>query len=236
VATVVGVTSYTPAVTAQRAYALPCDYVDSLRAAGTDVVLLTDGVPDVLLQRLDAVVLSGGGDIEPARYGGDGHDAIYMVDPRRDEFEIAVTRSALAHGVPLLAICRGMQILNVTLGGSLVAHVPDRWGDAVVHRAPPREPIKHEVVVNAGTRLADIVGEGPLEVVSWHHQAIDRVADGLHVVARSCDGVPEAVETLGSGWTIGVQWHPELNARDNPRQAALFRELVRVGRTRTREG
>jgi putative glutamine amidotransferase len=232
---VVGVTSYTPPTTERRAYALPCEYVDSVRAAGAEVVLLPHGTPDALLERLDGLILAGGGDIDPACYGGERHDLNYMVDPVRDEFEVGLVRQARQRDMPLLAICRGMQILNVALGGSLVAHVPERWGDAVSHRAPPREPIKHEVEVAPDSRLGGMVGPGRLEVVSWHHQAVDRLGAGLRVVAQSLDGLPEAVESEGPDWTFGVQWHPELNAREEPRQAKLFEELVRAAAASSRK-
>jgi putative glutamine amidotransferase len=223
------VTSYTPAVTERRAYALPCEYVDSVRAAGADVVVLPDGAAATLLDRLDGLVLAGGGDIDPSHYQAEPHAMTYMVDPLRDAFEIGLVRHALDRGMPVLAICRGMQILNVALGGTLVPHVPERWGDAVVHRAPQREPTKHDVEIDPTSRLSGILGEhGPFEVVSWHHQALDRLGKGLSVVARALDGLPEAVETVGPDWTFGVQWHPELSARADSRQASLFRGLVRA--------
>jgi putative glutamine amidotransferase len=228
------VTSYTPAVS-ERRYALPCEYVDSVRAAGAEVVVLPHGAPAALLDRLDALVLAGGGDIEPSRYQAEHHETTYMVDPLRDQFEIGLVEHALEQSLPVLAICRGMQILNVARGGSLVSHVPERWGEAVVHRAPPREPIKHEVEVEAASRLSAILGAaGPFDVVSWHHQAIDRLGAGLRVVARAPDGVPEAIETAGPDWTFGVQWHPELSAHEDARQANLFRELVRAAQRYSR--
>jgi putative glutamine amidotransferase len=229
VAVVVGVTSYTPAVTERRSYALPCEYIDSVRASGADVVVLPNGAPAALLDRLDGLVLAGGGDIDPSRYEAQPHTTTYMVDPLRDEFEIGLVRHALELDMPLLAICRGMQILNIALGGTLVPHVPERWGDAVVHRAPPREPTRHAVEIEPESRLHGILGEnGPFEVVSWHHQALDRLGTGLRVVARAADGLPEAVETAGPDWTFGVQWHPELSAHRDPRQANLFREHARA--------
>jgi putative glutamine amidotransferase len=223
---VVGVTSYTPGAREEGSFELPCAYVESLRAAGAEVVLLATGTAQALLPRVDALVLAGGGDVDPGAYGGEPHETNYMIDPVRDAFELDLVRDASVRRMPILAICRGMQILNVARGGTLVAHVPERWGENVVHRAPPRAPIPHEVHVDAGSRLADIVGAGRLDVVSWHHQAIDALGGGLRVVARSDDGVPEAVETPKPEWIFGVQWHPELDARVNPRQHALLRAAV----------
>lgn len=221
-----GVTSYTPGASEQRTYALPCEYVRSLNAAGADVVVLVDGEPTRLLSRIDGLVLAGGGDIDPGLYKADVHETNYMMDPARDRFEADLLRCALGREMPVLAICRGMQILNVVRGGDLVPHVPERWGEKVPHRAPPRVPVAHEVDVDRDSRLAGIVGEGRFSVMSWHHQAVDRLGVGLRIVARSDDGVPEAIETAGPEWVFGVQWHPELDAHTSPRQAALFREMV----------
>jgi putative glutamine amidotransferase len=113
--------------------------------------------------------------------------------------------------------------------------VPDRWGDAVVHRAPPRDPIRHFVDVEGESRLSRIVGEGALEVVSWHHQAVDRLGEGLRVVARSSDGLPEAVEPDDDRWIVAVRWHPELSAHENDRQAALFTEAARAAERYSRQ-
>ena len=219
----VGVTSYTPTGGDKKSYSLPCEYVDALAAANVDVVLLPPGADPDLLSRLDGLVLSGGGDIDPRTYAGTAHDTMYMIDPRRDEFELALTERALRCDMPLLAICRGMQLLNVYFGGSLVPHLPEVYGETVPHRLPPREPVAHAVAVDESSRLAKMVGSGAgLEVMSWHHQAIDRLGAGLRIVARAQDDVPEAVETDAGEWVLGVQWHPELNASSNRNQAALF--------------
>lgn len=223
---ILGVTCYTPGVNEQRNYALPCEYVSSLKAAGADVVVLADGDARQLLSRLDGLVLAGGGDIDPTLYNAELHATNYNVDPDRDRFEVGLLRCALALTMPVLAICRGMQILNIVRGGDLVPHVPERWGEQVLHRAPPRVPVTHEVIVDHDSRLAGIVGGGRFPVVSWHHQAIGDVGSGLRVVARSDDGVPEAVEAEGPEWVFGVQWHPELDAHTSPRQAALLRDAV----------
>lgn len=225
-APLVGVTSYTPIDEESKAYSLPHEYVHALQAAGADVVLLPGGDAGACLSRLDGLVLSGGGDIDPEVYGGGSHETTYMVDPVRDRFELELAGLALEREMPLLAICRGMQILNVHLGGDLVAHLPERFGDDVTHRQPPREPTPHAVTVDAGSRLAEVVGAGQVDVISWHHQAVDRLADGLRVVARAADGVPEAVELDGRPGVFAVQWHPELNFATSRAQARLFETFV----------
>jgi len=179
-------------------------------------------------QRLDGLVLAGGGDLDARRYGGHPNQYSYMVDPQRDGFELALADYAIGAGLPLLAICRGLQILNVTRGGSLIAHLPERYGERVAHRLPPREPVAHSVSVAPGTKLAKILGEGSFEVMSWHHQAIERLGEGLVAVAHADDGVIEAVELDAPGWLVAVQWHPELNAATSRAQARLFEGFVQA--------
>ncbi len=219
---VVGVTSYTPAGSSANGYWLPRDYLDCLQAAGLQPVLLADGEASACLARLDGLVLSGGGDIDPALYGGSAHPATYFVDRGRDEFERALIAAALATEMPILAICRGLQLLNVHCGGTLFPHVPDRYGAEVAHRDPPREPVPHQVRLEADCRLAQILGSDTVTTVSWHHQSIDRLGHGLRVVGRAADAVVEAVELDGQPSVLAIQWHPELAAPGISRQAALF--------------
>lgn len=212
---------------------LPVQYVDAIRRAGGRALLVPPGEPDPdgLLDVVDAVVLSGGGDIEPTVWGGPDHETIYMTDRERDESELALARRAIERAVPLLAICRGMQVLNVALGGTLHVHLPDVVGDEISHRAPPRVPVPHAVLVDEGSRLAGIMGATEIEPMSWHHQAVERCGDGLRVVARASDGVVEALELEGHPEVIAVQWHPELSAERDPTQAALFSALVDAARS-----
>lgn len=222
----VGLTTYTPPGDENRKYSIPAEYVDSLRRSGVEVLLLAAGDAEVCLAPLDGLVLSGGGDLDPVLYGAEAHEKTYMVDRERDDFELALARHALACRMPLLAICRGLQVLNVVAGGSLVAHVPDTYGDSVTHRAPPRDPIPHAVdVLASDSLLAQALGPGRAEVMSWHHQAVDALGHGLRVTARAEDGLIEAFEPepgAAGGWTVAVQWHPELNAATDRKQAALF--------------
>ncbi|RMD81596.1 MAG: gamma-glutamyl-gamma-aminobutyrate hydrolase family protein [Candidatus Dadabacteria bacterium] len=232
----VGITCYTPAADGSENYSLPQQYVACLRAAGLEVAILPDG-DAAMIERLDGLVLAGGGDLDPELYGGSAHPTIYHVDRRRDEFELRLLDRALAAGMPILAICRGMQILNVAFGGSLVPHIPERYGLRVAHRLPPRKPVPHAVIVRAETRVAQALGgRKRVEVVSWHHQAPDAVGEGLAVVAHAPDGVIEALEADDCAWVVGVQWHPELDAARNPAQADLFRGFAAAAAGWTKGG
>ena len=182
---------------------------------------------NVALGAIDGLILPGGGDVDPAHYGGVRHEANYGISPERDGFEMTLARAAIADGdLPILCICRGMQLLNVTLGGSLVAHIPDHYGERIVHRHPERLPVEHEVWVDPTSRLGTILGAGDMTVQSIHHQAVGRVAKGLRPVAWSPDVVIEAIESADHRFLIAVQWHPELGALGDGRQRRLFEELV----------
>ena len=210
-------------------FTLPAKYVDAIRRAGGLPVLLPPGEPRIeeWAALVDALVLTGGPDVDPALYGGRLHPAITTIDRARDADEIALVRHAVGARVPALCICRGTQVLNVALGGTLIEHLPDEVGDDVPHRGPvPYGP--HAVRVDPGSRLAAILGATDVDPASSHHQAIRRVATGLDVVARAPDGVIEAVELRGHPWLIGVQWHPESTADFDPAQQRLFDALVRA--------
>ncbi len=189
------------------------DYVRSVEAAGAiPLVLPTQGpeAAEAILDRLDGLVLSGGIDVDPAAYGCAPHPKLGRVDRARDEFEIALTRLALRRDLPILAICRGQQLLNVATGGTLIQDIPSVVTGAVAHEAPGRRTRRsHPVEVAPGSRLGEILGPGPLLVNSFHHQAIDRLGQGLTVTGRAPDGVIEAVEMEEHSFVVGVQWHPE---------------------------
>lgn len=232
----IGITTYHRETAGRSRFTLPSAYVDALRAAEGLAVLVTpgDAEPEELLARLDGLVLSGGGDLDPASYGRDGHARTYGVSAERDLFELALLRGALERGLPTLAICRGMQILNVALGGDLHVHLPDVVGEAVAHRSSQTEATLHAVRVAAGSRLAERLGAAELGAVpSWHHQAIDRLGAGLRPVAWAPDDVIEAVELPGEAQILAVQWHPEL-AGPTPAGAGLFEALVTRARGHAR--
>lgn len=209
-------------------YTLPAEYADAVERAG-GVPLLLPPLPRLaprFLEAVDGVILAGGGDIDPAVYGGAPHATIYNLDARRDAMELALARRIVELGVPLLAVCRGLQVLNVALGGTLIEHLPDAVGDSVAHRAPPREPVPHPVRIAPDSLLARIAGATEMAPLSWHHQAVRALAPGLRAVAHAPDGTVEAIEAPRHPWLLAVQWHPELTAASDPVQQRLFDRLV----------
>lgn len=227
---VIGITTY--GRDAQNQFVLPAEYVDAVRRAGGLPVLLPPGEfgVDQWLRLTDAIILAGGGDIAPTRYGGGEHASIYMVDAERDAVEVELARAVVASGHPTLGVCRGTQVLNVALGGSLHAHLPDVVGESVLHRLPPRQPCDHVVRVVAGSRTAQVFGREEFSAASWHHQAIDRLGSGLTITAHAADGTIEAVEMPDHPWLLAVQWHPELTAAADPLQQRVFDTLVAAAR------
>ena len=169
----------------------------------------------------EGVLLPGGGDITPALYDGIEHDEHYDMDPEQDAFDLAMARWALRTGRPLLAICRGLQVTNVAMGGTLVAHM-----DA------PHRHVVSKLRLEPECALADALGTHTLSISCYHHQALDQLADGLRAVARSADGTVEAVEmgVSDAQWFLGVQWHPEDTAATDPAQLAIFAQLVEASR------
>jgi putative glutamine amidotransferase len=223
---VIGISSY-----AQRArwsywddevVLLPRRYIDKVTQAGGLPVLLppVDG-GSAVLPRVDGLVLSGGGDINPARYGAVPHPASQRFSEERDSAELDMCRRALAMGLPLLGICRGLQVINVALGGTLHQHLPDLVGDDS-HSPEQAGYGAHKVSVAAQTRLAAILGRSEAAVPTHHHQGIDRLGKDLIATAWTDDGVIEAVEFPGAApFMVAVQWHPE--AGDD---LSLFTALV----------
>lgn len=207
-------------------------YVHAVLQAGGLPVLLPPHIPadqaPTLLERLDGVLLSGGADIDPARFGGKPHPRVYDIDPERDELEIRLVQLASERDVPLLGICRGVQVINVALGGGLYTDIADQLPGAIKHDYYPNYPrdhIAHTVQVSDGTRLAAIIGAGEIGVNSLHHQGIDRLAPGLQPAACAPDGLIEAVELPGHRFGLGVQWHPE-SIPDASSSPPLFRALI----------
>ena len=213
--------------------AAPTPYVEALQRGGAlEAILMPVAIDDAdaggILDRFDGLLLLGGGDLQPEEYGQKRRETVYGVVPHRDRFEIALARAAVAHGLPTLAICRGHQVLNVALGGSLDQHISDRAG-VLDHGKPgvPGGSSVHDVELDPGSRLAEAMQVTHATCSSHHHQAVDGAGDGLRATARAPDGVVEGIELDGDAWIVGAQWHPEDTATDDPAQQRLFDAFVR---------
>jgi len=226
---VIGITAYAQdarwGVWQLPAVLIPLAYVDAVERSGGRAVVIPpteDGVEETL-SALDGVIFSGGADVDPARYGAEPHPETDTPQTRRDAGEMALLQAALERDMPVLAICRGFQLLNVARGGDLVQHLPEEVGHDV-HKQVPGEFAEHPVEIKGGSRLAAIVGERS-DVTSHHHQALGRVGGGLVETAWAADGTLEAVEDPSLRFAVGVQWHPEAGE-----DAALFEALVEQAR------
>nr|WP_290669036.1 gamma-glutamyl-gamma-aminobutyrate hydrolase family protein [Ardenticatena sp.] len=233
---VIGITTGT--LPATRSFPLPRAaiaraYAEAIAHVG-GVPLLIPPLPDnamAFLEAIDGLILSGGGDVAPRWYTtAPPHPQVYGVDEDRDRLEIALVRAAVERDLPVLAICRGMQVLSVALGGTLVQHIPDEVPHALEHRPEPlRVPLpRHRVRIEPTSRLAAILKTREIEANSGHHQAVQSVAAPLRIVAHAPDGVVEAVEVPTARFMVGVQWHPEL-LLDETVHRRLFTALVEAG-------
>ena len=221
-------------------YVLARTYTDAVRSAGGTPVILPAGEPNVqsLLDCLDGVVLSGGGDIDPRAYGDVAcHPKTYGVDAERDQFELDIVRAARDRDLPLLGICRGIQVFNVALGGTLVQDIEDQFLSTVNHRQQTvglgRDETSHHVSIAPNTPLFDLLGVQSLAVNSFHHQAIRDLSPDLEVIARASDGLTEAVWCQSMRFGLAVQWHPEMLAASHPPHLAIFGALVTAALTRS---
>lgn len=222
-----------------------------LNAAYTSAVEAAGGVPLVLpplaelagaarvLDVADALLLTGGEDVDPERYGASHHPTVEVVSPERDATEIALVEAARRRSLPTLAICRGIQLLNVAFGGSLVQDIAAERPNSLPHdREGERTERVHDLEIESGSRLARALGATHLAVNSLHHQAVDRVAEGLRATAWAPDGIIEGVEWVGDDrwWAVGAQWHPEeLVAGSAPSpDRGLFRALIAEARRAAR--
>ncbi len=222
---VIGITAYAEdarwGVWESPAAFVPLAYVEAVEAAGGRPLLVppcAEGVEETL-DALDGLLLSGGSDLEPASYGAEPHPETNGTRPERDSAELALLEAALVRDLPVLAVCRGSQVLNVALGGDLVQHLPELVGHKG-HREIPGTYAEHDVEVLPGTKLEGVIG-AHAPVKSHHHQGFGRLGRGLHTAARAADGTVEAIEDPARRFTLGVLWHPE-----EGEDAALFRALV----------
>ena len=215
----------------QRYFFLNQPYVTAIHEAGGVPIILPVGLearfPNRVFGILDGLLLGGGGDINPALYGDLPHERLGNVDPRKDSTEIDLFNLAFDQNMPILGICRGAQLINVALDGTLYQDITSQVRMAMNHSPnfPRNEPC-HTVEIEPGTRLHKIIGETTIQVNSSHHQAIKLHGKGLIVNARASDGIIEGIEHPGKKFVIGVQWHPELYWRNDKLMARLFKEFV----------
>lgn len=213
-------------------------YIKALTQAAACPVIVPSGLPEdnleELLSRLDAVLFTGGGDIHPSAYGEVSRPEIKEIDPDRDRTEFKLLDRALNKGVPFFGICRGLQVVNVGLGGTLYADVASQHPRALKHDFYPdwpRDHLAHQVRVEGKSRLAEVLGDTEFKVNSLHHQAVQRLAPGILVTARSPDGLIEAIEVSDHPFGLAVQWHPEWLTPHAPMRA-LFQAFVEAARAR----
>ena len=210
-------------------FSLPALYIDAVRRAGGIPILLPPGEEDLesVLARVDGLIITGGIDVHPSTYGGDTtHPELSNFDDQRDHLELDLVRHLLdAKKIPSLYICRGVQILNIALGGTLHEHVADTIPKDI-HRGDDGVWRVHDIHIEADSLAAKVMGSEKVSTYSGHHQAIKKLASNLRITATAPDGVIEAVEHTQIPWMLGVQWHPEITAEHDPTQQRLFNALV----------
>jgi putative glutamine amidotransferase len=212
---------------------VPVDYVEAVLEAGGlpmplalhDVELYGGAVAEQLAY-CDGLLLSGGVDINPATYGEQPHPELNATTPERDSHELALLAEAKRRGIPILAICRGVQLVNVAYGGTLYQDIPAQVPEAIQHsqRSARHQP-SHDVTVSEASRLCELVGDS-IAVTSFHHQAVKDLGANLEVVATAADGIIEAVEATDHPWLVAVQWHPEMSHRADAPSRAIFRAFI----------
>jgi putative glutamine amidotransferase len=219
----------------RRRFTMGKNYIGSVIASGGVPVLVPTALDSATVRELydaaDGVLLTGGADVDPALFGETQHPSTEGIDADRDRVEIDVTRWALADDKPLFAICRGIQVVNVALGGSLIQDIPSQFETDLVHAGSSikaaRDQVLHSVRSAPGSKLEAIIGAGEVGVNSFHHQSVKALAPGLALTALSPDEIVEAVEHPGKRFFLGVQWHPEEMAAGRSDMMALFEALVR---------
>jgi putative glutamine amidotransferase len=213
---------------------LTAAYVTALENAGLIPLIVPPlanaDAASAILDSVAGLVLTGGEDVDPARYGEKRHEKVRSVNPARDATEASLIKEAKERGTPVLAICRGIQILNVALGGTLVQDIPSQCETKIAHdEESARDSRTHEISVEPGSLIATAVGTEHLTVNSFHHQSVKRVADGMRVTARSPDGIIEGIESTDEDWWVmAVQWHPEeMTDSAEPWDRGLFQSFAR---------
>jgi putative glutamine amidotransferase len=220
-----------------RRVRLAAAYVSALENAGLVPLIVpplaNERSADSIIDSVSGLVLTGGEDVDPARYGETRHEKVRSVNSARDATETALINAAKARMTPVFAICRGIQILNVALGGTLVQDIPSQCDTRIAHdEDSPRDSRAHEISIEPGSLIARAVGTEHCSVNSFHHQSVKRVADGMRVTAKSSDGVIEGIESTDANWWVmGVQWHPEeMTESPEPWDRGLFKAFAsRIG-------
>ncbi|OCQ97921.1 peptidase C26 [Oscillatoriales cyanobacterium USR001] len=213
---IIGMTTYHRGTAGE--FCLFGTYIDAVQRAGGIPILLPPNQLNYsrIFDAIDGLILAGGGDINPALYGGLSHPMVYSVNGERDEFELSLAKLALTANIPVLGICRGMQMLNIASGGDLVIHVPDAYGTNIMHRLDePTRPIEHQIEIEPNSCLAKIMQTTTTAVISWHHQAVGNVTSDWRIAAFAPDGLVEAIEHKSHPWMLAVQWHPEMSPKDS---------------------
>lgn len=236
----IGITGYRT-VDAKTGWEYSSTYAANVRVverAGGLPLIIPCGLAEedlrAIFNRLDGLMLPGGGDVNPERYASVTHPGVYAIEDNRDETEILLTQWAVESDYPLLGICRGMQVMNVAMGGDLIQDIPTLLETEIPHKINPvssgqRHTILHTVEIQSDSRLAAILGAGTHEVNSIHHQSVDRVAAGFKVTATAPDGVIEAIEMPDKPFIIAVQWHPEdMILNGDEKMAGLLEEFIQI--------
>lgn len=221
-------------------YAMASTYTEAVEAAGGVPLVIPPqrGNIDEILSTIDGLLLSGGADIDPARYGDtELHPETYGINPLRDELELELVRAAIDRNMPMLCICRGIQVLNVALGGTLTQDIPDQYPTDLEHRQHhidiAKEEPSHDVSVTPNSLLARTYGAETIAVNSFHHQAIREIAPGLEIDGHATDELIESVSYPESAWVLGVQWHPEMMFQRHEEHLRPFSALVAAAASRT---
>jgi len=228
----IGITCGMKTLGEKKVVGIPEAYMLAIIKAGGLPVIIPETISpselDGLRRRLDGLLLTGGADVDPLRFNGKPNPKVYGIDEQRDEVEIGLARLAASTGLPFLGICRGIQVLNVALGGTLFTDIADQLPGALKHdydSNTERAREAHPVQLEAGSALAHILGGSSVKVNSLHHQGLEKIAAGLRPVGTAPDSLIEAVELTGHPFGLGVQWHPEAMP-DSPQMQALFRAFV----------
>jgi putative glutamine amidotransferase len=216
-----------------RRYCMSTTYVDAVLAVGGVPFIIPPSLQDLdqLYQTLDGIIFSGGSDLDPALFEEDAHETTYGIDPERDGFDLVAVREAVARDIPMLGICRGIQSINVALGGTLLQDIASSVPNAIPHRQHGLGKSQHETshtvtIQESNNLLRQIHGMSEIETNSYHHQAVKRPAANLEVIATTSDGIIEAMWHPGMRFGLAVQWHPEMLAPNFPEHAAIFAALV----------